>query len=462
MQRQYGQLRETGYQQECSMGYVFDALNKADGDDDQSDPKSKPVSNKSDLTQAQMNEQIAREHHDVQTDARGNTVFQQQLNQLRQEQKAKQKVQKKTLTTPRQKNIEQTDRKPQKSKPTPNHQDSKPKPNQTKHITQPSQSPTQNNTSSKAKNNQPLQQSSQQPSPTHQNNNTPNNKPVTLSVSDTTPNISNTPNISTPTEITDEQVNITDINELPDSLDDRLVALIDPSSIMGEEYRAIRTRLLAKWQQRRHIIHTITSATPKEGKTLTSLNLGMCFGEIVDRRTIVVECDLRIPMFSKMFGLKDSPGLIQLINNEATLDESTLQSPCENLTLLPSGGVSADDATQLLGSTAMTNLLHQLRQQYDHVIIDTPPVLELADAGIVGRQSDEVILIVRMNRTPRHLIDQAITALNSYDAPVSGTILTDMKLATSGGYSYRYGYRYGYGKHRRYTYQRRRYLRKSA
>ncbi len=235
-------------------------------------------------------------------------------------------------------------------------------------------------------------------------------------------------------------------------LDDRLVALLNPASVMAEEYRAVRTRLLARWQHRRNLIHTITSAMPKEGKTLTSLNLCAIFSEMADRRVVVIECDLRIPMFRKMLKLPPSAGLIQVLRGEARLDEALSSTSRENLKVIAAGGVADDDATQMLSSPQFPATLAQLRHQFDLVIIDTPPVLELADAGIVGAQSDDVLLVVRMNRTPRHMIDEAINLLNGYQAPVTGAVLTDMHFtASSGGYGYRYGYRYS----SRYSYKNR-------
>jgi tyrosine-protein kinase Etk/Wzc len=106
----------------------------------------------------------------------------------------------------------------------------------------------------------------------------------------------------------------------------------------------------------------------------------------------------------------------------------------------------------MLSSPQFPAILAQLRHQFDHVIIDTPPVLELADAGIVGAQSDDVLLVVRMNRTPRHMVDEAINLLNGYQAPVTGAVLTDMHFTASGG---NYGYRYGYRYSSRYSYKSR-------
>lgn len=229
----------------------------------------------------------------------------------------------------------------------------------------------------------------------------------------------------------------------PTGVDDRLVAWLRPASIMAEEYRSIRTGLLARWQQRTNLIHTITSATPQEGKTITSLNLGFSFSELERRKTVVIESDLRLPQFRKLLNLPESRGMVDLLRGDATLDEVTLTVGDRGLHVIPAGERVSNEAVQLLSSKPMKDLLKTLRKRYDHVIIDTPPVVELADAGILGALSDDVLLIVRMNQTPRPLVEQAIRTLESYNAPVVGMIATDQPRRNR-RYYYRYGYRYGY------------------
>jgi capsular exopolysaccharide synthesis family protein len=237
--------------------------------------------------------------------------------------------------------------------------------------------------------------------------------------------------------------------------DERIVCVADPHSQFAEEYRAIRTSMLARWQHRRHLVHTITSATPQEGKTITSLNLGLTFAELRNRKTIVIEADLRLPQFSKLLKLPDGPGIIDYLEGDTDL-QGKVQAvgPC-NLHVLAAGGRSTNDAVQLLSGPLMASLIKRLRAKYDHVIIDTPPVVDLADAGILGAMSDEVLLIARLARTPRTLIDQAVRTLNSYDAPVAGVIATDQRRT---GRGYYYKYKYGY----RYRYQHRHSYRKAA
>lgn len=227
-------------------------------------------------------------------------------------------------------------------------------------------------------------------------------------------------------------------------VDERLVSLTNPSCVIAEEYRSIRTGLLAKWENRRHLVHTITSATPQEGKTITSLNMGLIMAELHNRKTLVIEADLRLPQFKKLLNLPQSYGLVGVMRGEASFQDALLEVGPNGLHVLPAGTRVNNEAVQLLSSPQMASMIKKLKREYDHVIIDTPPVVELADAGILGAMSDDVILIARMSRTPSTLIRQAIRTLESYHAPVAGVIATDHSRSFRQYYYYRYGYRYQY------------------
>jgi succinoglycan biosynthesis transport protein ExoP len=223
-------------------------------------------------------------------------------------------------------------------------------------------------------------------------------------------------------------------------VDDRIVGLTNPTCSAAEEYRAIRTGLLAKWQHRRHIIHTITSATPQEGKTITSLNLGLIFAELHNRKTIVIEGDLRLPQFDKLLNLPRTAGMVGVLTEKANLAANIHRVGDHQLDVLCAGRPVQDQAVQVLSSNTAVALLKHLKREYDHVIVDTPPVVELADAGILGAISDEVLMVVRMERTPRPLVEQAISTLAGYNAPVASLIATDQ---THHRNRYHYYYRYG-------------------
>ncbi|MFN3168856.1 MAG: CpsD/CapB family tyrosine-protein kinase [Phycisphaeraceae bacterium] len=235
-------------------------------------------------------------------------------------------------------------------------------------------------------------------------------------------------------------------------IDDRLVSMTSPASAVAEEYRSIRTSILARHDNQRNLVHTITSATPQEGKTITCVNLGLSFAELRNRKTIIIECDLRLPTFAKLLPCDpNKPGLINYLRGEAPLKDVIQQVEGSQLFILPAGGRVSDEAVQLLSSARMSQLIQGLRAKFDHVLIDTPPVLQLADAGILGSQSEEVLLVARMRRTPRTLVEQAVNTLTSYNAVVNGLIATDNPRNRGRGYGYKYGYRYGYGYGYGYT-----------
>ena len=207
-------------------------------------------------------------------------------------------------------------------------------------------------------------------------------------------------------------------------VDKRLVLISNPTGVLAEEYRALRTSLLARGNHRRHLVHTITSACASEGKTITTLNLGFSLSELPDQRILVVEGDLRLPRFASLLDLPQRPGLAQVLCGSCDLSRAVRRLGGSNMSILPAGPPAKEQAVRLLSSSAARNLIKRLRSKYDHVIVDTPPVVELADAGILGALSDEVILVVKMQRTPRPLIEQAIRVLANYNAPVAGLIAT--------------------------------------
>lgn len=228
-------------------------------------------------------------------------------------------------------------------------------------------------------------------------------------------------------------------------VDDRLVTMISPASAMSEEYRSIRTSILARHDNERHLVHTITSATPQEGKTITCVNLGLAFAELRNRKTIIIECDLRLPTFGKLLNIDtQQTGLIDYLRGDAKINDIIQQVQGSELHIITAGGRVSDEAVQLISGQRMSHLIQGLRAKYDHVIIDTPPVLQLADAGILGSQSEEVLVVARMRRTPRPLVEQAISTLTSYNAQVNGIIATDNPRSRGRGYGYKYGYKYGY------------------
>jgi len=221
----------------------------------------------------------------------------------------------------------------------------------------------------------------------------------------------------------------------------------DRGSAVTEQYRAIRTQLLARSRNRPMQVTVLTSSTPEEGKSVTTANLGIVFSELRNHKTLLIEGDLRRPSFSKLFDRECSPGMLQLLRGEVTkLDDAIHPTIYENLQFVPAGGRDSTHSTELLSSPRMLQLMDQLKDRYDHIFIDSPPVITVTDACILGSMADQVLLVVRLNKTPSGAVERAKRLLRASNCEVSGVILTHMKHYISRYlYKYSYGYGYGYG-----------------
>ena len=218
----------------------------------------------------------------------------------------------------------------------------------------------------------------------------------------------------------------------------------DRGSVITEQYRAIRTQILARAKNRRLQAHVITSSMPEEGKSVSTINLGIAFSELRSQNTLVIEGDLRRPSFHKLFDRECTPGLLQLLRGDVTdIDSSIHQTVYDNLQFMPAGGRDPTHSTELLSSPRMAQILDRLRDHYDHIFIDTPPVVSVTDAAILAALGDQTLLVVRLHKTPIDMVDRAKRLLRSNDCNVSGIILTHMKVAYLPKYLGRYSYSYG-------------------
>jgi capsular exopolysaccharide synthesis family protein len=216
----------------------------------------------------------------------------------------------------------------------------------------------------------------------------------------------------------------------------------DRGSVITEQYRAIRTQVLARARNRRVQTHVITSSAPEEGKSVTTVNLGIAFSELRSQKTLLIEGDLRRPSFQHLFDRDIEHGLVDLLRGEETdVDKCIQPTVYENLQFLPAAGKEFAHSTELLSSPRMVQLLDRLKDRYDHIFIDTPPVITVTDACILGSMCDQTLLVVRLYRTPADVVDRAKRLLRAANCEVAGVILTHMEMQMS-RYMYRYGYTY--------------------
>jgi capsular exopolysaccharide synthesis family protein len=191
-----------------------------------------------------------------------------------------------------------------------------------------------------------------------------------------------------------------------------LVAGLAPKSPAAEQYRQLRTRLSHAEGASNLRTVLITSPQKGEGKSVTSANLALTMAQELQRRVIIVEADLRKPSLQELFGLPPGPGLSDYLAGAAELKDVMRFLPDHNLTVIPAGSAPTNPA-ELLGSTAMRRLLDQLRTRYDRVLLDTPPVLPLADVAVLAPLVDGTLMVVRAGVTPKPAIENALRAFDS-------------------------------------------------
>jgi capsular exopolysaccharide synthesis family protein len=199
----------------------------------------------------------------------------------------------------------------------------------------------------------------------------------------------------------------------------RVVTLSQPSSPAAEQYRVLRYRLecLA-----RSGIKSLAFTSPQsgDGKTTTAVNAALALGKGGRNRVVLVDADLRRPGVAGLLGLRANKGLCEVVAGRAGLDDCLWRFGADELYVLPAGN-PPNDLSDTLFDPRLGDLLGLLKQRFDFVIVDTPPVLALADVPTLSRDLDGAVLIVRAGVTPKELVNSAIDAL--YGVTVHGVVL---------------------------------------
>ncbi|MCC6680668.1 MAG: CpsD/CapB family tyrosine-protein kinase [Phycisphaeraceae bacterium] len=198
----------------------------------------------------------------------------------------------------------------------------------------------------------------------------------------------------------------------------------DRTGLVCEQYRQLRAQILAHSKDRKRQTHLFTSSEPREGKSLTVVNLGVVFAELANNRTLLIEADLRRPSFQKIFGRPFLIGLSHVLRGDIE-DEAEAIHPTmyPNLHVMPAGEQKRDEAGELLAGSAMVRLLDRLKDRYEHILIDSPPVTHAADACVLGALCDETVLVVRLHRTPRKVARRSKQLLEAAGCTMAGSIL---------------------------------------
>jgi non-specific protein-tyrosine kinase len=207
-----------------------------------------------------------------------------------------------------------------------------------------------------------------------------------------------------------------------DTYKDKLITSQGPFSPMSEAYRLVRTNIqyMAVDQPAQTIM--VTSANPSEGKSLTTANLGVIMAQ-ANRRTILVDTDLRQPVLHKIFRLPNMEGVTDLLRtSDADVNDYLKDTGIENLKIITSGPLPPNSA-EMIGSRRMADLINRLKDMADVILFDSSPVLAVTDASVLSHRVDGVILVTYAKRTRREAARQAIKRLNQVGANILGCIL---------------------------------------
>jgi protein-tyrosine kinase len=214
-------------------------------------------------------------------------------------------------------------------------------------------------------------------------------------------------------------------------------------SLVAESFRSLRTNLqfLGLDQPLKSLL--LTSAAPGEGKTTTMANLAVAFAQ-TGAKVCIVDGDLRRPMMARMFRLDNWSGLTTVLIGQAELESTVRETAVPGLSVLTSGPVPPNPS-ELVGSARMTALLQKLESQYDMVLVDSPPVMAVADAAVMAPKVGGVLLVVRAGAVPRRQAIRAKAALEAVKANLLGAVLDAFKSEGKSGYAYYYRYQSGEG-----------------
>ena len=222
----------------------------------------------------------------------------------------------------------------------------------------------------------------------------------------------------------------------PMALSSDRLAVIDNRSSAAEAYRVVRTSMLLSAAGSPPKTVLVTSGQPGEGKTTTVVNTAISLAQL-GASVLIVDCDLRKPSAHKVFGIVHDKGLSTYLSRDIEIDGLITQLQIPNLSLLPCGPIPPNPA-ELISSERMKNLLRMLSERYDHVLIDSPPLIHVTDPVILSSLVDGVILVVHGGKSTRAVTQRARQELASVGAKVFGVVLNNVDLKRHGYDDYYY------------------------
>ena len=204
-----------------------------------------------------------------------------------------------------------------------------------------------------------------------------------------------------------------------------IISYNDPKSVISEQYRAIRTNIEYSNVDQNTKTILVTSSDKNEGKTTTVSNLAVSFANL-NKKVLLIDCDLRNASIHKMFKLNNIYGLTDILAKDRAVDKCIQETELENLYVLTAGAIPPNPA-EILSSEKMKNLIEDLKNMYDYIFIDTPPIGLVTDAGVLSSFIDGVVLVVKSESVEKKYLEETKKKLDAVDARILGAILNSYK-----------------------------------
>lgn len=204
-----------------------------------------------------------------------------------------------------------------------------------------------------------------------------------------------------------------------------IISYNDPKSVISEQYRAIRTNIEYSNVDQNTKTILVTSSDKNEGKTTTVSNLAVSFANL-NKKVLLIDCDLRNASIHKMFKINNIYGLTDILAKDRAVDKCIQETELENLYVLTAGSTPPNPA-EILSSEKMKNLIEDLKNMYDYIFIDTPPIGLVTDAGVLSSFIDGVVLVVKSESVEKKYLEETKKKLDAVDARILGAILNSYK-----------------------------------
>jgi capsular exopolysaccharide synthesis family protein len=235
------------------------------------------------------------------------------------------------------------------------------------------------------------------------------------------------------------------------NLDPSLCTFFCSKSVDAEAYRGVRTAIYFSMEGDGHKVLQITSPNTGDGKSTLAANLAVSIAQS-GKSILLIDADCRRPRLHKVFGLSSRAGLATVISGESELNDAIQSTPIPNLSVLPCGPRPSNPA-ELLTSPRFKELIDTLRERYDFVLIDTPPLLAVSDPSVVAPRVDGVLLTIRVTKNGRPDAERSKDMLQTLGATIVGVVVNGVGKRGEGYENRRYSYGYSYNYHYGYTYE---------